>query len=108
MSTSSAASVLNCAAARRCASAKSFGENIRLARLNAGRCTEELAPMAGLTTQEWQAIESGQLPDTWEQVLLIAMVLRIGPKWMKHLRQLCEEATRQEPHLRRPRKVLRR
>ena len=97
MSTPPAVSVSNCAAARRRASARFFGENIRIARRNDGRSLEELAPKAGLTVEEWESIKGGQLPDTWEQVLLLAMVLRIGPKWMKYLRQLCVEATRQEP-----------
>jgi len=98
MSTSLASSISNCAAARRDTSARHFGENIRIARSNDGRPLEELAPKAGLTVEEWEAIESGQLPERWEQVLLLGMVLRIGPKWMKHLRKLCESATRQEPH----------
>jgi hypothetical protein len=97
MSTPPATSLLNCAAAHRCTSARHFGEHIRIARTNDGRPLEDLAPKAGLSVEEWQAIEDGQLPETWEQVLLLGMVLRIGPKWMKRLRKLCESAARQEP-----------
>ena len=97
MSTSPATSLLNDSAAHRCTSAQHFGEHIRIARINDGRPIAELAPKAGLSVGEWQAIEDGQLPETWEQVLLLGMVLRIGPQWMKYLRRLCESAVRKEP-----------
>jgi hypothetical protein len=93
MSTSSAAtSISNCAAARRHSSARSFGENIRIARINDRRPLEELAPKAGLTVEEWESIEAGQLPIAWEQVLLLARVLRLGRSWMPYLMKLWAKA----------------
>jgi hypothetical protein len=66
-------------------SAKSLGELIRAARLANGRPLAELAPEAGLTESEWQAIEAGELPVAWEQILMLAMVLRLGRSWMPYL-----------------------
>ena len=76
--------------ARGCAEA--FGAHIHSARLQDGRCLEELAPQAGLTVAEWEAIEAGQLPLAWEQVLMLATVLRLGRSWMPYLRKLCAKA----------------
>ena len=68
--------------------ARLLGEHIRSARLRDGRPLEEIAPMAGLTAPEWECIEAGQAPDTWEQVCLIAAVLYLGRSWTPYLSQL--------------------
>lgn len=52
-----------------------FGDHIRTARLRDGRPVAELAAGAGLTVDEWEEIEGGRIPDTWEHVLLLAAVL---------------------------------
>ena len=67
------------------ACAKSFGQLIQIARRGDGRPLEELAPLAGLTVPEWEEIEAGRIPDTWEEVLLIAQVLHLGRSWMPYL-----------------------
>ena len=68
--------------------ARILGEHVQAARLRRGRPLAELAPLAGLTVPEWERIEAGQAPDTWEQILLIAMVLYLGRSWMPYLSQL--------------------
>jgi Helix-turn-helix domain len=72
--------------------AEILGSHIRSARLRDGRSLEKLAPSAGLTVAEWGAIEAGQLPMAWEQVLLLAMVLRLGRSWMPYLMRLWAKA----------------
>jgi hypothetical protein len=74
------------------ACAKAFGQHIRSLRLLDDRPLEELALGAGLTIEEWEAIENGQLRLAWEQVLMLAMVLRLGRSWMPHLMKLCAGA----------------
>ena len=65
--------------------AKILGEHIRAARLNDGRPLEEIAPLAALTVPEWERIEAGQAPNTWEQVCLITAALYLGRSWMQYL-----------------------
>jgi Helix-turn-helix domain len=65
--------------------ARGFGQFIQIARRGDGRPLEELAPLAGLTVPEWEEIEGGRIPDTWEQVCLIAQVLHLGRSWMPYL-----------------------
>jgi len=72
--------------------AEILGGHIHSARLRDGRALEELAPKAGLTVEEWESIEAGQLAMAWEQVLLLAMVLRLGRSWMPYLMRLWEKA----------------
>jgi hypothetical protein len=56
--------------------------------MNDDRSLEEIAPLAALTVPEWEAIETGQVPDTWEQVCLMATALCLGRSWMTLLGQL--------------------
>ena len=72
----------------RAASARSLGDYIRIARKRDGRPLEELAPLAGLTTEEWTEIEEGRLQPAWEAVLMLATVLRLGRSWMPRLRRV--------------------
>jgi hypothetical protein len=72
--------------------AEALGAHIHSARLQDGRSLEELAPQAGLTVAEWEAIEAGQLPMAWEQVLMLAMALRLGRSWMPYLMKLWRKA----------------
>lgn len=69
-----------------------LGEQIREARLQDGRPLEELAPLAGLTVAEWEAIEAGQVPDTWEQICLMATALQQDRSWRASLVHLCQGA----------------
>jgi len=68
--------------------ARLLGQHIQAARLRDGRPLTELAPLAGLAAPEWERIEAGQAPDTWEQVCLIATVLYLGRSWTPYLLQL--------------------
>ena len=72
--------------------ARLFGDHIRHCRCLDGRPIEELAPMAGLSPAEWEAIEAGHAPCTVEQVLMLASVLRLGDSWLKVLLRLCARA----------------
>ena len=72
--------------------ARLLGEHIRVARTRDGRPLEKIAPMAALTVPEWEAIEAGQVPDTWEQICLIAEALHLGRSWRAYLAQLYERA----------------
>ena len=72
--------------------ARLLGEYVRDARLCDGRPLEELAPLAGLTVSQWESIEAGQSPCTWEAILAIAMVLRRGRSWMQYLAPLWARA----------------
>jgi len=67
---------------------QTFGELIREILVNDGRPLEEIAPLAALTVPEWKDIEAGQIPDTWEQICLMAVALRLGRPWMALLGQL--------------------
>ena len=69
-----------------------FGQLIRNCRDLDGRPLEELAPQAGLAPAEREAIEAGQAPGTVEQVLLLAMALRLGDSWLVTLLRLCARA----------------
>ena len=75
-------------ATRRQVQGQTFGELIRKIRVNDGRSLEEIAPLAALTVPEWEAIETGQVPDTWEQVCLMATALCLGRSWMTLLGRL--------------------
>ena len=66
---------------------KALGELIRKMRMNDDRTLEEIAPLAALTVSEWEEIEAGQVPDTWEQICLMATALRLGRSWLALLGQ---------------------
>jgi hypothetical protein len=73
--------------------AQIFGEHIHAARMRDGRPVAELAPKAGITMEEWEEIEAGRVPDTWEHVLLLVMVLELDRKsWRPYFARLCEGA----------------
>ena len=74
--------------------AKILGEHLQIARRNDGRPIEDLAPLAGMTTPEWKAIEAGEAPDTWEFILMMGAVLHMGPRWMLNLAHLYKGARR--------------
>lgn len=73
--------------------AEILGAHIQGARERDGRSLEELAPKAGLTVKEWEAIEAGRLEMAWEQVILLAMVLHLGRSWMPYLAKLWTKAS---------------
>jgi len=73
-------------------SGQTLGELIRKIRVNDDRPLEEIAPLAALTVPEWKEIEAGQVPDTWEQICLIAVALRLGRSWTALLGQFYARA----------------
>ena len=48
-----------------------FGEEIQLRREERGLSVEQAAQRAGLRSEDWQAIEAGQVPESWEQVCAV-------------------------------------
>ena len=76
------------------ACAKILGEYIHSVRLRDGRPLEQIAPLAGLTVPEWQAIEAGEVP-AWEAILLMVAALRISRTSLTWLGKLYAEATKQ-------------
>jgi len=68
--------------------AEVLGQHIQAIRLRDGRPLEEIALRAALTVPEWEAIEAGQVPDTWEQICLIASALDLGQSWAPYLHRL--------------------
>lgn len=82
--------------------AENLGQHIRSARLRDGRPLEEIAPLAALTVPEWEAIEAGRAPDTWEHICLISAALYLGRSWRPYLAQLWVWARRDDdPYIRR-------
>ena len=57
---------------RREAWSQLFGSLLREAREERGRSVEEAAEAAGMSTSEWEAVEAGQVPETWEKVRRMA------------------------------------
>lgn len=72
--------------------AEIFGEHIRTFRLRDSRSLEELARQTGLTIEEWEQIERGELPLAWEMVLMFGMVFHLGSSWMKYFLKLWRKA----------------
>jgi hypothetical protein len=68
--------------------ARAFAEHIHSARLRDGRLLAELAPKAGLTVPQWEEIEGGRMPDTWEHVLLLARALDLDDSWLSYFARL--------------------
>lgn len=76
--------------------AKTLGSFIEGARSLDPRPLAQIAPLAGLTVNEWLEIENGQTMDfCWEQVLLIAQVLGQGRKWLFYIENLYRGMRRQ-------------
>ena len=72
--------------------ARLLGEHIRNFRLMDGRPLEELAPLAGLTVEVWEAIEAGETLCAWECIITIAMALRLGDSWRQYLAPIWDRA----------------
>ena len=49
-----------------------FGEEIYLRRQERGLSIEQAAERAGLSSEEWQAIEYGHVPESWDQLCAVA------------------------------------
>ena len=49
-----------------------FGEEIQLRREERGLSVEEAAERAGLSPEVWQAIEAGQVPESWQELCAVA------------------------------------
>jgi len=79
---------------RRCA--QHVGDLILSARNLDGRPLEEVAPLAGLTVDEWLELEAGGAADfCWETILLIRQVLRCDATWMAYVAKFYKAAQSQ-------------
>ena len=70
-----------------------FGEEIGLRREERGLSVEAAAERAGLSDDEWQDIEAGQVPESWRQlcaldeglgekrVVMASLVIRYAGAW---------------------------
>ena len=45
-----------------------FGEEIQFRRQKRGLSIEDAAERSGNSVKEWEAMEAGQVPETWEQL----------------------------------------
>jgi len=68
--------------------ARMLGFHIRAARLRDGRPLEELAPQAGMTVQEWEQMETGEVLPCWELLLWVTGMLSMGRSWVPYLARL--------------------
>ena len=68
--------------------AQLLGSSIRAARLLDGRPLEELAPQAGMTVQEWEQMETGEVLPCWELLLWVTGMLSMGRSWVPYLARL--------------------
>ena len=59
-----------------------FGSLLREAREERGRSVEEAAEAAGMRAAEWEAVEAGQVPETWEKARRMADGLGIDRMWI--------------------------
>ena len=53
-----------------------FGEEIQLRRQERGISIEDAAERAGFSIEEWQDMEAGQVPESWQQLCAVAEGLR--------------------------------
>lgn len=53
-----------------------FGEEIHYLREQKEVSIEETACRAGMTVEQWEAIETGRVPRTWKQICAMAKGLR--------------------------------
>lgn len=73
--------------------ARIFGQFIQSAREKAGLPVEAAAWMAGMCPQEWASIEAGDLlPNTREQLQVIAAALDIPWQTMTSMLLMCRQA----------------
>jgi transcriptional regulator with XRE-family HTH domain len=68
-----------------------FGIFMRKARQNSCLRLEVIALLAGMSTSEWLAVESGDVPDP-AQLKSMAAALGMGPEQMGTVVQICRGA----------------
>jgi hypothetical protein len=71
-----------------------FGLLIQGVREKLGRSSEEAARLAGITASEWEAMKTGRVPQTREQLAALAGALEIDWSGMASLALLCRQAWR--------------
>jgi transcriptional regulator with XRE-family HTH domain len=69
-----------------------FGSFLRDAREERGRSVEEAAEASGLSIMEWEAVEAGQVPRTWQEICRMADAIEADRMGMASLVLFCREA----------------
>ena len=92
MSSLVAASLPRRTACQRRVWAEFFGSLIQGAREQRGCSVEEIAPRAGMTAAEWEAMEAGRVPGTREQLMAIAEALEVEWIAIAGLAIICRQA----------------
>jgi len=69
-----------------------FADLIRSAREGRSLSVEETSRAAGMAVAEWEAIEAGAVPGTWEQLKAVAFGLGIEWRDLAGVVWFCREA----------------
>jgi len=69
-----------------------FGGLVRTIRVKESRSLAEIAQAAGMEVAQWEAMEAGQVPATWEEACAIAEALQMDRSGMASLVILCAGA----------------
>jgi hypothetical protein len=71
---------------------KVFGGLVRIIRMKDSRSLEEIAQAAGMEASQWEAMEAGKVPRTWEEACGMAEALGMNRSGMASLVILCAGA----------------
>jgi len=69
-----------------------FGRLVRTIRVKDSRSLVEIAQTAGMEASQWEAMEAGKVPGTWEETCAMAEALRMNRSGMASLVILCAGA----------------
>jgi len=79
-------------AERRKAWGEFFGHLLREVRVESGGSIEQAASAAGMEVSQWEAVEGGQVPETWAEICRMTEALGLDRTGMAGLVLLCQEA----------------
>ena len=72
--------------------AEFFGDLIRSAREERSLSLEEVSRASGMAVADWEAIEAGTVPRTWQQLKAVAAALAVEWEGMAGLVCFCRQA----------------
>jgi transcriptional regulator with XRE-family HTH domain len=79
-------------AQRRKAWGEFFGHLLREVRVESGRSIEQAASASGMEVSQWEAVEDGQVPETWAKICRMTEALGLDRTGTAGLVLLCQEA----------------